>query len=66
MAALKKRSDLIEIAINPGLGEGSASLTELTRECREQLGAQVPRIKELRAAKAKDPCTLAFLLLIIP
>lgn len=36
-----------------------ASTTELLADCKNQLGAQVPRIQELRLKKAEDP--LAFL-----
>ena len=53
--ALRTRQDLLQNVLDPGLGEGFGSLTELTKECREQLGAQVPRIRELRVAKARDP-----------
>lgn len=51
----KGRSDLLGEVIDPGLGEGFATLSELLAECKGQLGAQVPRLRELRAIKAKDP-----------
>lgn len=41
-----------------GLAEGMASMTELLADCKSQLNAQIPRIRELRAKKAQDP--LAF------
>ncbi|KAI9727139.1 MAG: hypothetical protein M1828_007340 [Chrysothrix sp. TS-e1954] len=58
LAASKQRADLLESVIDPGLIEASASLTELLADCKAQLNAQVPRLRELRAKKAADP--LAF------
>jgi elongator complex protein 1 len=46
--------DIIDVA----LAEKSGEITELIADCRSQLNAQVPRIKELRIKKAEDP--LAF------
>lgn len=56
---LHQRSDLLSSIIDTGLIDGLASTTELLADCKSQLGAQVPRIKELRLKKAEDP--LAFL-----
>ncbi|KAL9635098.1 MAG: hypothetical protein Q9164_003682 [Protoblastenia rupestris] len=58
LAGLHKRLDLLEAKIDPGLIEGMASMTELLSDCKSQLNAQVPRIRELRTKKAGDP--LAF------
>ena len=44
--------------IDPGLVEGMGSMTELLADCKSQLNAQIPRIRELRIKKAEDP--LAF------
>ena len=44
--------------LDADLIEGMASMTELLAECKGQLNAQIPRIRELRAKKAEDP--LAF------
>jgi elongator complex protein 1 len=41
--------------ITTGLGEGMATMTEFLADCKCQLNAQVPRIHQLRAAKASDP-----------
>jgi elongator complex protein 1 len=41
--------------ITTGLAEAMATMTELLADCKGQLNAQVPRIRELRAAKASDP-----------
>lgn len=55
IAVLKRRNHLITDAVDPGLADGFATLTELTKECRDQLHAQVPRIGQLREAKRHDP-----------
>ncbi|PBP19397.1 IKI3 family protein [Diplocarpon rosae] len=49
---------LKEEVIDPALGDALASSTELLAECKAQLLAQVPRIRELRAKALADP--LAF------
>ncbi|CAL3971291.1 unnamed protein product [Diplocarpon coronariae] len=49
---------LKEEVIDPALGDALASSTELLAECKAQLLAQVPRIRELRAKAMADP--LAF------
>lgn len=58
-ASLHQRSDLLSSTVDTGLIDGLSSTTELLADCKSQLGAQVPRIKELRLKKAEDP--LAFL-----
>ena len=58
LVALKGGPELLESVIDPGLGEALASSTELLAECKGQLLAQVPRIRELRAKALADP--LAF------
>lgn len=58
LIALKQRPELLEEVIDPGLGDALASSTELLAECKAQLLAQVPRIRELRAKALADP--LAF------
>jgi elongator complex protein 1 len=58
LIALHNLSTLFETVIDPGLGEAFASSTELLSECKGQLQAQVPRIRELRAKALADP--LAF------
>lgn len=57
IVTLHKRPELLESTVDPGLVEGSAALTELLADCKAQLGAQVPRLRELRLKKAEDPCT---------
>jgi elongator complex protein 1 len=55
LATLHKQPDLVEEVIDPGLIERSAEMTELLAEMKGQLGAQVPRLLELRKKKAEDP-----------
>lgn len=52
---LRRRPELIASALDPGLVEGSASMTELLADMKGQLAAQVPRLRELRQKKAEDP-----------
>lgn len=58
IVGLHQRPDLLESVIDNGLVEGMASMTELLADCKSQLNAQVPRLRELRAKEAEDP--LAF------
>jgi elongator complex protein 1 len=58
LVALKNRPELLDTVIDPGLADALASSTELLAECKAQLQAQVPRIRELRAKALADP--LAF------
>ncbi|KAL9590796.1 MAG: hypothetical protein Q9203_000434 [Teloschistes exilis] len=56
---LQSQADLLTSVFDPGLTENMASITELLADCKAQLAAQVPRIRELREKKKEDP--LAFL-----
>jgi len=58
LVALKSAPSLLESVVDPGLGDALASSTELLAECKAQLLAQVPRIRELRLKAINDP--LAF------
>ena len=53
--SLQSRSDLLESVVDGGLAEGMATITELLAECKGQLNAQLPRLKELRVKKAETP-----------
>jgi len=55
LVALKGRHELLESVIDIGLAEALATSTELLAECKAQLLAQVPRIRELRARAMTDP-----------
>ncbi|KAK4496200.1 hypothetical protein PRZ48_012180 [Zasmidium cellare] len=57
--ALRRRPELLQKLIDPGLIEASATMTEMLAEMKTQLQAQVPRLRELRQKKAEDP--MAFL-----
>lgn len=58
LIAFKTQPQLLEEVIDPALGEAFASSTELLADCKSQLLAQVPRIRELRQKAKDDP--LAF------
>ncbi|KAF2086110.1 elongator complex protein [Saccharata proteae CBS 121410] len=59
LVALHGRAgDLVHSVVDPGLAEGSGHMTEFLADCKQQLAAQVPRLRELRVKKAEDP--LAF------
>ncbi|KAJ5570934.1 hypothetical protein N7535_004594 [Penicillium sp. DV-2018c] len=52
-----KQSQVAEI-VDSGLAEAMGNMTDLLADCRSQLNAQVPRLRELRQLRAADP--LAF------
>ena len=56
--ALHKHADKLSEVVDVGLNEKFGEITELFADCKGQLNAQVPRIKELRVKKTEDP--LAF------
>lgn len=56
--SLNKRPDLTDTLVDTGLAEGLGTMTELLAECKAQLNAQVPRLRELRIKKVEEP--LAF------
>jgi elongator complex protein 1 len=55
LVSLRQQPELLEGVVDVGLIEGLASMTELLADCKGQLGAQVPRLRELRQKKAEDP-----------
>lgn len=55
LAVQRGRADLLETAVDAGLGEALGSTTEFLADCKAQLLAQVPRIAELRRRAAEDP-----------
>jgi elongator complex protein 1 len=57
--SFRQRPELLEQIIDPGLIDAAASMTEMLAEMKSQLGAQLPRLRELRQKKADDP--MAFL-----
>ena len=56
---LHHQASLLSSIIDPGLTDGLSTTTELLADCKSQLGAQLPRLREVRAKKAADP--LAFI-----
>ncbi|KAI9771354.1 MAG: hypothetical protein M1840_002324 [Geoglossum simile] len=55
IVVLWRREDLLETVIDQGLVDGLVASTELLADCKAQLLAQVPRLRELRAKKKEDP-----------
>jgi elongator complex protein 1 len=56
--SLHRKPDLLESILDTGLVEAFNSTTELLADCKSQLLAQVPRLRDLRIKKEQDP--LAF------
>ncbi|KAJ5812211.1 hypothetical protein N7474_008512 [Penicillium riverlandense] len=52
-----KKTHVTEI-VDTGLAEAMGAMTDLLADCKSQLNAQVPRVRELRERRAADP--LAF------
>ena len=57
--ALTNDPNLLETILDEGLKAAFATLSELLSDCKSQLHAQVPRIRELREKKSQNP--LAYL-----
>ena len=55
LLVLHGHQNLVSDIVDTGLAETMSSITELLADCRSQLLAQVPRIKELRVKRATDP-----------
>ena len=51
----RRRPELLDSVVDPGLVESSGAVTELLADCRTQLAAQIPRLRELRLMKLDDP-----------
>ena len=58
LLALKGQQSLIPEIVDVGLADAMSSTTDFLADCKGQLLAQVPRIRELRMLRAADP--LAF------
>lgn len=58
LVSQRSRPELLASAVDAGIAESISSTTEFLADCKAQLGAQVPRVKELRIKAAEDP--LAF------
>lgn len=56
--AINGLQDLIPDIVDSGLGEAMGSTTDFLADCKAQLNAQLPRIRELREKRLTDP--LAF------
>lgn len=58
LLTLHGKQNLVEEIVGTGLAEAMGSMTDLLADCKSQLNAQVPRVRELRQLRAADP--LAF------
>lgn len=58
VVSLRWMHELLDEVIDPGLTDAFTSTTELLADCKSQLQAQVPRLRDLRQKKEQDP--LAF------
>ena len=58
LLTLHGKQDLVQDIIDTGLAEAMGSMTDLLADCKSQLNAQVPRVRELRVLRTADP--LAF------
>jgi elongator complex protein 1 len=61
VVALQGRLEMMESVIDAGLVDGFNSTLELLADCKAQIGAQVPRLRDLRVKKEQEPCKLAAL-----
>jgi elongator complex protein 1 len=55
LVALKGQSNLLQTVIDRGLVDGFNTVSELLADCKAQIGAQVPRLRELRVKKEQEP-----------
>jgi elongator complex protein 1 len=58
LLTLNGKQNLVAEIVDSGLAEAMGNMTDLLADCRSQLNAQVPRLRELRQLRASDP--LAF------
>jgi elongator complex protein 1 len=58
IVSLHRKPELLETVIDTGLVDAFNSTTELLADCKNQLNAQLPRLRDLRVKKEQDP--LAF------
>lgn len=55
LAGMHGRPDILSSIVDVGLTDALATSTELLADCKAQLAAQVPRIRELRIKAQTDP-----------
>lgn len=55
IVGLHRQTELLDSVVDPGLVESSGLVTELLADCKTQLAAQIPRLRELRLMKLEDP-----------
>jgi elongator complex protein 1 len=55
LVVLHNKADLLETIVDSGLAESFNTTTELLSDCKAQIGAQIPRLRELRVKKLQEP-----------
>jgi elongator complex protein 1 len=55
IVALHGNHEMLDSVVDAGLVECFNSTTELLADCKAQIGAQVPRLRELRIKKEQEP-----------
>lgn len=61
VAITHKRADLLETSIDSGLVDCFNITTELLADCKTQVTAQIPRLRELRIKKEQEPRKLCII-----
>jgi elongator complex protein 1 len=56
VVASRKQPSLLHNVVDAGLVEGFNTISELLADCKSQIGAQVPRLRDLRVKKQQEPC----------
>ena len=60
LVVLHNKATLLDTVIDTGLAECFNSTTEFLDDCKAQIGAQIPRLRELRVKKLQKPRTFMF------
>jgi elongator complex protein 1 len=60
LVVLHHKAPLLDTVIDTGLAECFNSTTEFLADCKAQIGAQIPRLRELRVKKLQEPRTFMF------
>jgi len=55
IALARKRGDLLETALDPGLMEGFTIMTDMLADCTSQVDAQTGRLRVVRMKKQQEP-----------
>jgi elongator complex protein 1 len=61
LVVLHNKAPLLDTVVDSGLVECFNSTTELLADCKAQIGAQIPRLRELRIKRLQEPRMLMLL-----